>query len=89
MFFARCRNLWKHVSAVCVMGASVIIFTGEIIPGVECPALRTDEGRVIALSALPSTYAIGDRITVTGSGFAGSASCQQEVLVVTDVKPAS
>lgn len=65
-----------------------VVLTGEVVQGVECPAIRTDDGKVIALSTLPNTFQIGDRVRVTGSGFAGSASCQQEVLLVESAEAA-
>lgn len=70
------------------IGLCAIVLTGEVTPGVTCPAILTDEGETVALSHIPSSYDIGDRITVTGSEYAGSASCQTLVLVVTDVVPA-
>ncbi|WP_139196195.1 hypothetical protein [Salinihabitans flavidus] len=60
-----------------------ITLTGEVVQGVTCPAIRLDDGRTVALSRLPSEFPIGTRVRVTGSGYAGSASCMQEVLVVT------
>lgn len=69
-------------------GASAVTVTGEVVPGVECPAIRTDDGRQIALSHLPAPFQLGDRVTVRGSGYAGSATCQQEVLVVEGVSRA-
>jgi len=65
-----------------------LIVTGEIVAGVTCPALLTDDGTTVALSRLPASFEIGDRVTVTGSGYAGSSTCQQEVLIVTDVSTA-
>ena len=69
-------------------GAASVTVTGEVVPGVECPAILTDDGRQIALSHLPASFRLGDRVTVRGSGYAGSASCQQEVLVVEEVSRA-
>ena len=67
-------------------GAASVTVTGEVVPGVECPAILTDDGRQIALSHLPASFKLGDRVTVSGSGYAGSLSCQQEVLVVEGVR---
>lgn len=66
-----------------------ITLTGEIVPGVECRALRLDDGSTIALSRVVPPYSIGDRVVVVGSGYAGSASCQQRVLVVESMHPAA
>ncbi|WP_281981271.1 DUF5818 domain-containing protein [Thalassorhabdomicrobium marinisediminis] len=62
--------------------ANTMTYTGEVVPGVTCPAIRTDAGETIALSHLPHEFGIGDRVTVTGSGFIGSMTCQQEVFNV-------
>ncbi|APX14373.1 hypothetical protein [Tateyamaria omphalii] len=68
---------------VALMAGGMIVLTGEVVPNVTCPAIRTAEGKTVALSHLPGAFAIGDMVTVTGSGYAPSATCQQEVLVVT------
>jgi len=64
------------------MTAAALTLTGEVVPGTECPAIRLEDGRIIALSRLPARFVIGDRVTVSGPGYAGSATCQQEVFVV-------
>lgn len=68
--------------------AGLVVLTGEVVPGVECPALRLDSGRVVALSHLDSRFDIGARVTVSGPGYAPSATCQQEVFVVQEAAPA-
>jgi len=92
MFSTRNSRLFRHVKAraltICI-GAGMIILTGEVIPGVECRSIRLDDGRVVALSRLPNTFAVGDRVTVAGTGYAGSSTCQQEVLIVKSAEPAS
>ncbi|MBN9889836.1 DUF5818 domain-containing protein [Salipiger abyssi] len=75
-------------SPLAALSMCAVILTGQLVPGVECPALQTDEGETIALSHIPGTFAFGDRVTVTGSGYGGSMSCQQEVLLVTTVEAA-
>lgn len=75
---------FRAAPTVCVlMAGGMIVLTGEVVPNVTCPAIRTAEGKTVALSHLPGAFAMGDRVTVTGSGYAPSATCQQEVLVVT------
>lgn len=74
--------------ATCIMSSSALTLTGTVVPGVECPAIEQDNGQVVALSFLPAPYKIGDRITVSGSGFGGSMSCQQEVFLVESALPA-
>ena len=68
------------------MTLSAIVLTGEVVPGVECPAIRTDEGEVIALSHIPIPHELGDRITVEGPRYVASGACQQEVLLVASAK---
>ena len=74
--------------AACLMGLGMITLTGEIVPGVECPTLQTDTGEKVALSHIVGPFRIGDRVTVTGTGYGGSMSCQQTVFLVTGTKPA-
>jgi len=70
------------------LGAAMLL-TGEVVPGTECPGLRLDDGRIIALSRLPAPLNTpGTRVTVSGPGYAGSATCQQEVFVVEDARVA-
>ena len=78
----------RNLIISCLMSSSVMALTGTVVPGVECPALQQDDGQVIALSFLPAPFKIGDRITVSGAGFGGSMTCQQEVFLVEDVKVA-
>lgn len=73
-----CRLMCVKVLAL----QMAVVLTGEVVQGVECPAIRTEDGRVVALSSLPGPFQLGDRVRVTGSGYAGSAACQQEVLLV-------
>lgn len=77
-------GIWAHlkITAMAALTTQAMAFTGEIVPGVTCPAMRTDAGKTIALSHLPGDFKIGDRVTVTGSGFGGSMTCQQEVFLV-------
>lgn len=65
-----------------------MVLTGEVVPGVECPALKLDDGRVVALSQLPGDFRQGDRVTVTGPGWGASMACQQEVFLVEKAAPA-
>lgn len=88
-------NRWRSsprfaaTSSVLVLSMCAVMLTGTLVPGVECPTLRTDDGKTIALSHVPgAAFAIGDRVTVTGSGYGASMSCQQEVLLVTKVEAA-
>jgi len=87
------RNLrpFRHVKAGAItmcMGAGMIVLTGEVVPGVECRSIRLDDGRIVALSRLSNRFSVGDRVTVTGTGYAGSSTCQQEVLIVKSADPA-
>lgn len=72
-----------------VMSLCALVVTGEVVQGVTCPTILTDDGTIVALSRLPGGFEIGDRVTVTGSGYAGSPTCQQNVLIVTGAEPAS
>ena len=51
---------------------------------VDCPTVKTDEGKVVGVSYLPPSIAIGDRISVTGF-FAVTTHCVGEVLYAEDV----
>ena len=53
---------------------------------VECPKIRTDDGRVIAISYLPSSIAIGDRVEVTGV-MANKPTCLGPVLRADETRP--
>jgi hypothetical protein len=73
---------------VTALGAAMLL-TGVVVPGTECPGLQLDDGRISALSRLPATLNTpGTRVTVSGPGYAGSATCQQEVFVVETAQPA-
>lgn len=50
---------------------------------VACPTLRTDDGRVVALSFLPAEVAVGARVTVRGR-YGVTTRCRGRVLVVVD-----
>jgi len=80
------RALFAPVFVLSICG---VLLTGEIVPGVTCPAIRTDDGREVALSYLPSAFGPGSRVTVRGSGYGASATCQREVLIVREVRAAS
>lgn len=70
------------------MALCAIVLTGEVVPGVECPAIRTDDGKVVALSHIPIPYETGDRVTVRGPRYVASGPCQQEVLLVESAEKA-
>lgn len=75
--------------SISVLSVCFVILTGTLVPGVECPTLRTDDGKIIALSHIPgAAFATGDRVTVVGSGYGASMTCQREVLLVTKVEAA-
>jgi hypothetical protein len=79
-----------HMSCMAsIVGVCCLVFTGEVVQGVTCPAILTDDGMTIALDHLPSQFELGDRVTVTGSGYTPLASCQQQVLMVTQAEAAS
>ena len=71
-----------------VLSMCAVMLTGTLVPGVVCPVLRLDDGQLVSLSHVPSNFTYGNRVTVSGSGFGGSMSCQQEVLLVTKVEAA-
>ncbi len=76
-----------------ILGAGTLLFTGEIVPDVECAALLTDDGKRVALDHVPAPFRTGDRVTVTGSGWqglepGGSSPCQQVTLIVEEVRRA-
>lgn len=65
-----------------------VTLTGNLVPGVTCPAVRLEDGRTVALSHLLPGFDTGMRVTVTGSGYGASMTCQQEVLLVTGMRAA-
>ncbi len=66
--------------------SGAVRLSGEVVPGVSCPALKLADGSTVALSHLPAPFKMGDRVTVTGSGYGGSMTCMQKVLLVTGVR---
>jgi hypothetical protein len=46
---------------------------------VDCPQIRTDDGRIYSISYLAPSVAVGDRVEVTGM-MANSATCSGPVL---------
>lgn len=71
------------------MTLCTLVFTGQVVPGVTCPTILTDDSVTIALDHLPSQFEQGDRVTVTGSEFQPAGICQGQVLMVTDAQAAS
>lgn len=51
---------------------------------VDCPQLRTDDGRIYSVSYLAPSIAIGTRVSATGF-FAHITQCRGEVLYLEDV----
>lgn len=57
--------------------------------GVECPALRADDGALYTLTALPRAVEVGERLQIVGRP-AQFSTCQQGVtLRVTRLAPAA
>jgi hypothetical protein len=57
--------------------------TGRLTQGVECPALRTADGKIYTLAGNLKGWKTGDRVTVTGT-LAQASTCQQGTTI--DVK---
>ncbi|KAB2945321.1 MAG: hypothetical protein F9K19_26360 [Rhizobiaceae bacterium] len=51
---------------------------------VDCPTVKTDDGKVVSISYLPPSIAIGDRLSVTGF-FAVTTHCRGKVLYAEQV----
>ena len=70
--------------------AGEVVVVGAITAeGVECPALRADDGALYTLTALPRKVEVGERLQVVGRPTQFSI-CQQGVtLRVTRLTPAS
>ena len=51
---------------------------------VDCPTVKTDDGKVVGISYLPPSIAIGDRVSVTGF-FAVTTHCRGKVLYAEEV----
>jgi hypothetical protein len=56
--------------------------------GVECPALRGDDGVLYTLAGKPDPYKAGDRVTVTGVPVEVSTCMQGTTLQVKSIRPA-
>ncbi len=52
---------------------------------VDCPQVRTDDGRIIPVSYLAPTIGIGDRVDLTGY-MAVTTSCRGRVLFVEEAR---
>ena len=48
------------------MGAALVIVGTMTNEGVECPAMRGEDGQLYTLSGLPKNIEIGDKIEITG-----------------------
>ena len=51
---------------------------------VDCPTVKADDGKVVSISYLPPSIAIGDRVSVTGF-FAVTTHCRGKVLYAEQV----
>ena len=54
----------------------LVTVSGEIVKGVECPVLRSDDGRAYSLTGDLAGYRPGDRVSVVGR-LAGVSVCMQ------------
>ena len=52
---------------------------------VDCPEVKTDDGRTVPVSYLAPSIAIGDRVEVTGF-MAVTTKCRGKVLVAEEVR---
>jgi len=61
--------------------------TGRLTQGVECPVLRTADGKIYTLAGKLKGWKTGDRVTVTGT-LAQASTCQQGTTIdVLDIRP--
>lgn len=77
-------NQSRHSAAA---GEKIIITGVRLTKGnaVDCPQVRTDDGRIVGVSYLPPAIAIGDRVEVTGF-MAVTTKCRGRVLVAEEVR---
>ncbi|WP_225028949.1 hypothetical protein [Xinfangfangia pollutisoli] len=52
---------------------------------VDCPEIRTDDGKLHPVKGLTAEVALGDRITVTGE-YGVATTCRGQVLIVAELK---
>jgi hypothetical protein len=72
------------VALLCGTAAAAVEVTGARLSlgnAVSCPTIRADDGTVHAVSYLPPSVAVGERVTVRGA-YAVTTRCVGRVIVV-------